>query len=92
MSGSLGSTDQLRVVQTCPVTDTSDGWDRILAFPKTGIGLALVAVVVAFAIVWENSTWTIPFKIGLILMAACYWIAIGVKSVQGFKNGYRHRQ
>jgi hypothetical protein len=49
----------------------------------------LVRVVAAFVIFSDNSAWTIPLKVVVLVMAASYWIAVGVKSVQGFKAGYR---
>jgi len=74
-----------------PVKETPDRWDRVIAFPKTGKGLALLGAEFAFVILWDNSTLTIPLKVGPLVLAACYCIAVGVKSVQGFKSGHRGR-
>jgi hypothetical protein len=71
------------------VNQGSDRWDRVLAFHKSRTALVLVGVVAVFVIFWDNSAWTIPLKVGVLVLAASYWIAVGVKSVQGFKSGYR---
>ena len=59
------------------MNETSDRWDRVIAFPKTGKGLALLGAEFAFVILWDNSTLTIPLKVGPLVLAACYWIAVG---------------
>ena len=74
------------------MNQTSDRWDRVLAFHKSRTRLILVCVVVAVVAFWDNSAWTIPLKVAVLVVVASYWIAVGVKSVQGFKPGYRDRQ
>lgn len=71
------------------MNQSSDRWDRVLAFHKSRAALVLVGVAAAFVIFWDNSAWTIPLKVVVLVLAASYWIAIGVKSVQGFRSGYR---
>ena len=59
------------------MNETSDRWDRVIAFLKTGKGLALLGAEFAFVILWDNSTLTIPPKVGPLVLAACYRIAVG---------------
>jgi hypothetical protein len=62
---SLGTTRTLaRIVKAYPVYEASDRWDRVIAFPKTGRGLAVLGAVFAFVILWSNSILTIPLKVG----------------------------
>jgi hypothetical protein len=74
-----GSTDQ----------SSPDRWDRILAFHKSKLSIAVAVVALLFIMALNNSVWTVPIKIALLVLGAAYWAAVGIKSVRGFRAEYR---
>lgn len=74
-----GSTDQ----------SSPDMWDRILAFHKSKLSIAVAVVALLFIVALDNSAWTVPIKIALLVLGVAYWAAVGIKSIRGFRAGYR---
>ncbi|HEX2893646.1 MAG TPA: hypothetical protein VHO29_06545 [Marmoricola sp.] len=71
------------------MSEPPDRWDRLLAFHRSRTSLVLLCLVLVFVAFSDNSAWTIPLKILVLVQVASYGIAVGVKSAQGFKAGYR---
>lgn len=72
-------------------TDPSspDRWDRILAFHRSKLSIGVTVVAVLFIVALNNSAWTVPLKIALLVLGVAYWAAVGIKSIRGFRAGYR---
>lgn len=77
--------------ETKAVNENSDRWDRVLAFHRSGKSRILFCLLAAFIVFWDNTAWTIPLKVVVLVIAASYWITVGAKSVHGFRAGYRDR-
>jgi len=43
----------------------------------------------AFVVFSNNVEWTVALKVALLALGTSYWVAVGVKSIHGFKAGYR---